>query len=45
MLEIGSVIDGKYRILSEIGHGGMSVVSYIQDNKPFHANTPNTHLQ
>lgn len=26
MLEIGSVIDGKYRILSEIGHGGMSVV-------------------
>ncbi len=26
MQEIGSVIDGKYRILSEIGHGGMSVV-------------------
>ena len=26
MLEIGSVIDGKYRILSEIGRGGMSVV-------------------
>lgn len=26
MLEIGSIIDGKYRILSEIGHGGMSVV-------------------
>ena len=26
MLEIGSVLDGKYKILSEIGHGGMSVV-------------------
>lgn len=26
MQEIGSIIDGKYRILSEIGHGGMSVV-------------------
>lgn len=26
MLEIGSVIDGKYKILSEIGRGGMSVV-------------------
>lgn len=26
MQEIGSVIDGKYRVLSEIGHGGMSVV-------------------
>lgn len=26
MLEIGSLVDGKYRILSEIGHGGMSVV-------------------
>ena len=26
MLEIGSIIDGKYKILSEIGHGGMSVV-------------------
>lgn len=26
MLEIGSVVDGKYKILSEIGHGGMSVV-------------------
>lgn len=26
MLEIGSLIDGKYKILSEIGHGGMSVV-------------------
>ena len=26
MLKIGSLVDGKYRILSEIGHGGMSVV-------------------
>ncbi|MCR4615403.1 MAG: serine/threonine protein kinase [Clostridiales bacterium] len=26
MLKIGSLIDGKYRVLSEIGHGGMSVV-------------------
>ncbi len=26
MLEIGSLVDGKYKILSEIGHGGMSVV-------------------
>lgn len=26
MLEIGSLIDEKYKILSEIGHGGMSVV-------------------
>lgn len=26
MAEIGSVIDGKYEILTEIGHGGMSVV-------------------
>ena len=26
MLEIGSVIDGKYKILNIIGKGGMSVV-------------------
>ena len=26
MLEIGSVIDGKYKILNQIGQGGMSVV-------------------
>lgn len=26
MIEIGSLVDGKYKILSEIGHGGMSVV-------------------
>ena len=25
MLEIGSLIDGKYKILNEVGHGGMSV--------------------
>ena len=32
MLEIGSVVDGKYKILSEIGHGGMSVV-YLAINE------------
>lgn len=26
MLEIGSLVDGKYKILSEVGHGGMSIV-------------------
>ena len=26
MLEIGSLVDGKYKILNEIGHGGMSIV-------------------
>lgn len=26
MLEIGSLVDGKYKVLSEIGRGGMSVV-------------------
>lgn len=26
MLQIGSVLDGKYKILNEIGHGGMSTV-------------------
>lgn len=26
MLEIGSLVDGKYKILSKIGHGGMSIV-------------------
>jgi len=26
MLQVGSLVDGKYKILSEIGHGGMSVV-------------------
>ncbi len=32
MLSIGSVVDGKYRLLSEIGHGGMSVV-YLAINE------------
>lgn len=26
MLEIGSLVDGKYKILSKVGQGGMSVV-------------------
>lgn len=26
MLQIGSLVDGKYKILNEIGHGGMSIV-------------------
>lgn len=37
MLEIGSVIDGKYKILNEIGHGGMSNV-YLAINE--RANKP-----
>ncbi len=32
MLEVGSVIDGKYKILNEIGHGGMSTV-YLAINE------------
>lgn len=32
MLEIGSVIDGKYKILNQIGKGGMSVV-YLAMNE------------
>lgn len=37
MLKIGSVIDGKYKILNEIGHGGMSNV-YLAINE--RANKP-----
>lgn len=33
MLEIGSVIDGKYKILNEIGHGGMSTVYLAMNEK------------
>lgn len=32
MLQIGSILDRKYKILSEIGHGGMSVV-YLAINE------------
>lgn len=32
MLEVGSVIDGKYKVLNEIGHGGMSTV-YLAINE------------
>lgn len=37
MLEIGSVIDGKYKILNKIGQGGMSVVYLAMNEK---ANKP-----
>ncbi len=37
MITIGSVIDGKYKILNEIGHGGMSTV-YLAINEK--ANKP-----
>lgn len=37
MLKIGTLIDGKYKILSEIGHGGMSTV-YLAINEK--ANKP-----
>ena len=33
MLEIGSVIDGKYKVLNKIGQGGMSVVYLAMNEK------------
>ena len=32
MLQVGSLVDNKYKILSEVGHGGMSVV-YLAINE------------
>ena len=32
MLQLGSLVDNKYKILSEVGHGGMSVV-YLAINE------------
>ena len=37
MLKIGTEIDGKYKVLNEIGHGGMSTV-YLAINEK--ANKP-----
>lgn len=36
MLEIGSVIDGKYKILNQIGKGGMSVVYLAMNEHALH---------
>lgn len=33
MLEIGTLIDGKYKILNQVGHGGMSIVYLAMNEK------------
>ena len=33
MLRIGSVIDGKYKILNVIGRGGMSIVNLAMNER------------
>lgn len=33
MLEVGALLDNKYRILDEVGHGGMSVVYMARNDK------------
>ena len=33
MLEIGSLVDGIYKILNEVGHGGMSIVYLAMNEK------------
>ena len=33
MLEIGSIIDGKYKVLNVIGKGGMSIVYLVMNEK------------
>ena len=33
MLKIGSIIDGKYKILNKVGQGGMSVVYLAMNEK------------
>lgn len=33
MLEIGSLVDGKYKILNQVGHGGMSIVYLAMNEK------------
>ena len=33
MLEIGSLVDGKYKILNVVGKGGMSVVYLAMNEK------------
>ena len=35
MLEIGSLVDGKYKILNEVGHGGMSIVKLSPLSRTF----------